>query len=111
MFLATTCITTSSKVEGTNALGDTTEDWAQVASDVPAHLAELKRLSTEPATGVVREVRYMRLLVPPGTELQDGWRVTDQTNDASYTVVHVEDIPRRSPVGYEMVTADLERVA
>jgi hypothetical protein len=68
-------------------------------------------VTTEPGTGVVREVRYHRLLVPPGTSLQDGWRVQDQADDAVYTVVHVEGPAKRSPIGYEMVTADLERVA
>jgi hypothetical protein len=111
MFIATTCITISSATTDTNALGDTEESWAMVDSDVAAHLAESRRVSTEPGTGVLREVRYMRLLCPPGTVLADGWRVQDQTDDTVYVVVHVEGPARRSPIGYEMVTADLERVA
>lgn len=111
MFLPTTCITTSNATVAATPLGDEVETWAMVDSDIPAHLAEQRRLTTEPGTGVVREVRYIRLLCPPGTVLTDGMRVQDQTDDHVYVVVHVEDLPRRSPVGYEMVTADLERVA
>lgn len=111
MFVATTCVTISSPTQTDNDRGDTIDTWALVDSDIGAHLAENRRLATDPETGAQREVRYTRLLLPPGTQLQDGWRVQDQTNDDVYLVEHVHGPAARSPVGYEMVTADLRRVA
>ena len=95
---------------GTDALGDDTETWTMVASDVPAHLAERTRRVFDQNTGRYETVRFVRLITPAGTTLGKGWRITDQADSAVYTITETDSIPNRSPISHELATADMTRV-
>lgn len=114
MFVATTTVTLRPPaVVETDKLGDTVagHTGGPPVECVRAHLAEKRATVGDDVSTGQSDVTYFRLCLPPGSVLAEGYEVTDEANGDTFRVRKVYGIARQSPVGYDMVRADLERVA
>lgn len=88
--------------------GDEDQGGAVVASNVPAHITEVRRQATTPATDAPRVVRYYTGRIPGIYDLQPGDRIEDAGSGLIYTL---DSHTRGAPfAGAGDIRMDLRRV-
>jgi hypothetical protein len=69
-------------------LGDETDVDTVIATSVPAHISETRRITMDPVTGTPRVIRYPTCRVPASRDwgVQPGDRIEDDRTGSRYTV-------------------------